>query len=265
VDYGYIKLYRKLLENPIFQNPNLLKVFIWCLLKATHKEYKQLVGLQQIKLLPGQFIYGRNKAAEELKMTPSTAHRYILCLKDFQILDIKANNKFSLVTVANWELYQSNDVEMDSKPNNKWTTNGQQMDTNKNVKNVKNKDIYISLPKELHEPLREYISMRKSIKKTMTDKAIQLLIGKLNKLAPENYGLQVAMLEEATLKNWLSVYPPKEMAPTDTQKQLTAEKRRQAEQEAEAIIEKERQEMQGRKPDGPVSLNYDFLKMPEGM
>jgi len=136
--HGYIKLYRKLLENPIFQNANLLKVFIWCLLKATHKECVQVVGLQKVKLLPGQFVYGRNKAAEELRLKPSTAHKYMMWLKNDGILNIQGNNKFSLVTVVNWELYQVKDNENDSKSNSKITTKEQQRDTNKNGKNGKN-------------------------------------------------------------------------------------------------------------------------------
>jgi hypothetical protein len=132
---GFIKLHRKLLSSPTFDNPNLLKVFIYCLLKASHCKHIQIVGLQNIPLLPGQFIYGRDKAGRELRMKPSTAHRYMLCLKSCGNVDIKANNKFSVVTVANWEVYQSVFENVDSNPDNKWTTNGQQMDTNNNVNN----------------------------------------------------------------------------------------------------------------------------------
>ncbi len=145
---GYIKLYRKLLENPVFQNSSLLKVFIWCLLKATHKERIQVVGLQKVKLLPGQFVYGRNKAAEELKLKPSTAHKYMLWLKDDGILNIHGNNRFSLVTVANWELYQVKDDENNSKSDSKITATEQQRDTNKNVKNIKN-NIYVDFLEQI--------------------------------------------------------------------------------------------------------------------
>jgi hypothetical protein len=135
---GFIKLHRKLLSSPTFDNPNLLKVFIYCLLKASHCKHIQIVGLQNIPLLPGQFIYGRDKAGRELRMKPSTAHRYMLCLKSCGNVDIKANNKFSVVTVANWEVYQSDFKNVDSNPDNKWTANEQQMDTINNDNNDKN-------------------------------------------------------------------------------------------------------------------------------
>ena len=47
-DKSYIKLFRKLLNSPIFENEKALKIWIWCLLKATHKERLQLVGQQEV-------------------------------------------------------------------------------------------------------------------------------------------------------------------------------------------------------------------------
>lgn len=139
---GYIKLYRKLLDNPVFQNERLLKVFIWCLLKASYKEHEQLLGLQTIRLKPGQFIYGRLKAAQEVRLKPSTMNDQMKALKKLQIIDIKPNNKFSIVSVINWGVYQSSEDEPDNKTDSKPTTKQQQTDTNK--KGKKDKNIYTS-------------------------------------------------------------------------------------------------------------------------
>ena len=132
---GWIRLHRKLLESGIFQNEKLLKVWIWCLLKATHKEHTQLVGMQRIKLEKGQFIFGRKKAAEELKMSENMVYRYMMFLKDEGNIDIKANNKYSVVTIEKWGEYQTQEKQIDNKKNNKQTTNRQQIDTNNNVNN----------------------------------------------------------------------------------------------------------------------------------
>jgi len=132
---GYIKLDRNLLEKPIFQNEKLLKVWIWCLLKANHKPSSVLVGRRKIDLQPGQFITGRNKAGEELKMSPSTVRDYLTFLSLNKSIDIKPDNKFSLITVVNWELYQSKKYKSDSKTDNKKTSNQHQINTDKNGKN----------------------------------------------------------------------------------------------------------------------------------
>lgn len=135
---SYIKLFRKLLNSPIFENEKALKIWIWCLLKATHIEREQLVGQQIVKLKKGEFVFGRNKASEELKMTESTIYKYVKLLEKLQMISIKSNNKFSIISIEKWEEYQVEKL----KNNNKVTTEEQQSNTNKNVKNIKN--IYTS-------------------------------------------------------------------------------------------------------------------------
>lgn len=131
-DKSYIKLFRKLLNSPIFENEKALKIWIWCLLKATHKERLQLVGQQEVNLQKGQFIFGRKKASEELKFSESTIYKYIKLLEKLQMISINSNNKFSVITVEKWEEYQIEEL----KDNNKVATKEQQSNTNKNVKNI---------------------------------------------------------------------------------------------------------------------------------
>lgn len=129
---SYIKLFRKLLNSPIFENEKALKIWIWCLLKATHKEREQLVGQRIVSLKKGEFVFGRKQASEELKMTESTIYKYIKLLEKLQMISIKSNNKFSIVSIEKWEDYQIEEL----KNNNKITTKEQQSNTNKNVKNI---------------------------------------------------------------------------------------------------------------------------------
>ncbi|MCF3942177.1 Replication protein O [Oceanobacillus alkalisoli] len=135
---GWIKLHRKLLTSNIFQNEKLLKVFTYCLLKATHTDHQQMVGKQKVALEPGQFVFGRRKAALELDMKESTVRDYMKVLKDDNVIAISPTNKFSVVSIVNWEIYQSRETDDRQQSDSKPTTEGQQNDTNKNVKNDKN-------------------------------------------------------------------------------------------------------------------------------
>ena len=121
---GWIKLHRQLLNSSTFKNEKLLKVWIYCLLKATHAEHDQLVGRQKVKLLPGQFIYGRKKAAEALGMSESTTRDYVKILLRNENISIFTTNKYSVITVTKWDAYQSDE----EKPTADTTTKGQQMD-----------------------------------------------------------------------------------------------------------------------------------------
>ena len=56
----------------------------------------------------------------------------------------------------------------------------------------------------------EYIKMRKMIKSPMTDRALQMLIKRVNQLEPNSIDNQKQMLENAITGNWKSVYPLKD-------------------------------------------------------
>ena len=158
LNLGYVRLYRSLTNSQIFQNEKLLKIFIWCLLKATYKERIQIVGRTSIELKEGQFIFGRNQAALELDMRPSTLWDYMKLLEKMKSIIIKSNNKYSIVTIEKWDIYQSKELNYDKvcnyKTDNKSTSNGQQIDTNnKEYKddNDKNKEIYNKVITRLNE------------------------------------------------------------------------------------------------------------------
>ena len=76
---------------------------------------------------------------------------------------------------------------------------------------------------DLRELYLEYIKMRKMIKAPMTDRALTMLISKVNDLEPHSLENQKKLLEIAIMNNWKSVYPlkntgnNKQAAPTSTQ------------------------------------------------
>jgi predicted phage replisome organizer len=64
---------------------------------------------------------------------------------------------------------------------------------------------------ELRNLYYEFIDMRKTIKSPITsDRALNMLINKVNELEPKDIGRQKKMLENAIVNNWKSVYPLKE-------------------------------------------------------
>ena len=66
---GYIKLYRKTLENPIImKDSEHLAVWTYLLMEATHKEIPKLFKGEKIILQPGQLITGTKSIGEKLKI-----------------------------------------------------------------------------------------------------------------------------------------------------------------------------------------------------
>ena len=62
----------------------------------------------------------------------------------------------------------------------------------------------------LRDLYTEYIKMRKFIKSPMTDRALTMLINKVNELEPHSIERQKKLLETAIVNNWKSVYPLKD-------------------------------------------------------
>jgi hypothetical protein len=107
---GYVALYRKLIGSRVFQNSDLLKVFIWCLLKANHEERWVPIttgtGKTEVFVKRGQFIFGRNTAAEELMMPASSIRNRIGALQKMEIISVKPDSHYSIITIINWDIYQ---------------------------------------------------------------------------------------------------------------------------------------------------------------
>ena len=78
---------------------------------------------------------------------------------------------------------------------------------------------------ELKSLYLEYIKMRKLIKAPMTDRALQMLINKVNTLEPDSIDNQKELLETAIMNNWKSVYPIKKGAKDSEQSDYGNNKR----------------------------------------
>lgn len=107
---GYIKLHRKILDNGVFADAELLKVFVWCILKANTTP--NVVYGRKVDV--GEFITGRITASEELHLKPSTIYKRLQRLKAQGYIDISSTTKNSLITVVNYKSYQ-----LDDKPRKK--------------------------------------------------------------------------------------------------------------------------------------------------
>ncbi len=162
INQGWIKLHRKILQDPIFTSNQGFKVWIWCLIRANHKETEIFLGRQKVLLKQGQFIFGRYSASEMLKIPPSTVWFWIRRLKDDDYIDIKTTNKFSIITINNWDKYQ-----------NSLTPKEQQKDTDKNDKNVKKYNEIstqeISIIKEIKEKLSQTEMNKRTLSQIIND------------------------------------------------------------------------------------------------
>ena len=132
---GYVKLFRKMVEWEWYGDPNTKAVFLHLLLTANYKRTKY----RGVTLKPGQTVIGRKSLAEALGMSERNVRTALNHLKATNEIATKATNKFTIVTIVNWELYQYFDDEVTNEVTNKPSLNRPASDHTKESKNIKNK------------------------------------------------------------------------------------------------------------------------------
>lgn len=143
---GWIKKWRKLLDSDLFKNPKLAHLWEYCLLKASHKARRVMVGYILVDLEAGQFVFGRKVASEESGLSIQTVRTGIVALvRDKRIISTTHPAKqFSVITVCKWDIYQGGDDGINQPFNQPSTslqpTSNQPLTTDKNVKNVKKEE-----------------------------------------------------------------------------------------------------------------------------
>lgn len=117
------------MESYAFANPVSLKIWLWMLLKANYKKtfipLKSGKGIISVEVDRGQFLFGRFKAEEELNIDGSMIYRQLQKLEELEQIKIESNNQYSLITICNYDTYQSKLDKNEQPSNNERTPNEQ--------------------------------------------------------------------------------------------------------------------------------------------
>lgn len=144
----YIKLSRKIFEWGWYKNTNTFKVFIHCLLKAN---WKESIFMGQV-LKRGSFATSNEHIALEAGLTVQNVRTALKNLQRTGEILIKSTNKYSVISIVNYDSYQSAEEKL---TNNQQTTNTQTYtSTNnnrrskevKNIKSIDNIQSILSIP-----------------------------------------------------------------------------------------------------------------------
>lgn len=117
----WVKLHRRSLESQVFSDPALWHLFCWCLLRTNWKDG----WFEGVKIPPGSFATGRDAAASQLGLSSSAWYRGIKKLEKIGVISLKANNRFTVISIVKWSFFQNSEQRM----NNERTTDEQQADS----------------------------------------------------------------------------------------------------------------------------------------
>lgn len=220
---GWIKAYRTLLEWEWHTDPNMVSLWMHLLMLANYED-KRWRG---ITIKRGQLVTGRKALSEITGISEQSIRTCLERLKSTNEITIKTTNKYSIITICEFDNYQDTE-ELNNQPtnqlanqqltNNQPTTN-QQLTTTKEYKEDKNNKKKIStkvdkkeicVAPEFEVVFNTWLEYKRERRESYkSPKSIQACYNKLLKLADGNPFIAGLIVEQSMANNWAGLFPLK--------------------------------------------------------
>jgi hypothetical protein len=237
---GWIKLNSKILKWEWWDDPVTAHLFVHILLKANWKDGRW----RGIDVPRGSFITSTEKLANETGLTTKQVRTALNKLVETGEVGKQTTSRYTHIFVQNYCLYQDEgQAEGQAKGQtegkqraNKGQTKGKQRATiEDNIYTNKTKEegktlkdnktykdgVFFPNDEKLNSAFADFVDNRKKLRKPMTDKAIDLQIKKINELSGGDNDKAIALIENAIMRGWLSVFPIKEQKQETTSTGIT--------------------------------------------
>lgn len=125
---GWIQLHRKSIEHPLFKKPLIWHYWNYCLLKSNHQDAKIIWNCSEMEVKRGSFISGLKEEAKATGLSIQnlrTSRKTLVNLKMIEISTVQSTGQFSVITICNYDNYQSLKKEANT-PSNTPPTDHQQ-------------------------------------------------------------------------------------------------------------------------------------------
>ena len=122
---GWVKLYRRFPDWQWFKRPEMVQIFVYILLSAAHRDHVW----QSVDIRRGEFP---TSVASLCRATGLSTQQVRTCLSRLERtgeITQKSTNKFTIISVCNFDDYQL-DAETEQQTTNKQLTNNQQTNNN---------------------------------------------------------------------------------------------------------------------------------------
>lgn len=157
MDNGFIILHRKIKDWQWYSDNNARGLFIHLILFANHEKKKWL----NTEIERGQIVVGRKELSKTLGISQQSIRTSLTKLKSTNEITIKSTNKYSIITLINYNQYQYKKERLTSKLTSKLTndqpTTNQQLTTNNNItiKQLNNTIATPSVAQEIPDLLKD--------------------------------------------------------------------------------------------------------------
>lgn len=206
---GYVKLWRKFTSWEWHDNPNVVTLFIHCLLMANWEDKRW----QGVEIKRGEFATTYKHLSDTTGLTIQQVRTALKKLEDSGevVTNKKRGRSHTFIRVCKYEDYQDQQIN-NTLITNKQQINNKKITTTKEYKEYKEDKnnikavAYYPENDKLNKAFIDYVDMRKKIKAPMTDRAIELAKNKLEKLSDGNNEKAIAILEQSVMNSWKGVF-----------------------------------------------------------
>ena len=134
---GWIKIHRKLNETSFKNKPLVVALFVDLLTNANHQKKTIIFNAKPLTIEAGQLVTGLKALSKRTGISIQSLRTGLVTLKSTHTITIKPTNKWSIITILNWNDYQTSTRKLTHEQQ----TSNKQATTNNNVwrmyKNVK--------------------------------------------------------------------------------------------------------------------------------
>jgi hypothetical protein len=217
---GYVRIHRSLIGHPAFRNDAEAMAFAWLVAKAAWKPTRVRYKERAICLDRGQLAVSQRDMARALDRDKAWIERLWKRLRAEAMIEVGSEAGVAVITICKYVQYQASTATreaVDEAPEEAGARQGQ--GTEQGMEEVKigseakassPKRAKFTLPADIPaEPWAGYEEMRAKTGHRMTDRARQLAITELRKLADAGWPPGV-VLNHCTLNSYRGIYPPKD-------------------------------------------------------
>lgn len=130
---GWVKLHRGLSDHHIASDPHSLSVWIHLLMLANHSETKRLINGRLVTVMPGQILTSRKSLSAKTGVQETKVERILRRMQNEQQIEQQGTTKFRVISILNWDHYQSSEQQIEQQTNSRRTADEQQVNTPEEV------------------------------------------------------------------------------------------------------------------------------------
>lgn len=123
---GWIKIHRSIWDNPWMYKPYVYVIWSYILCHVNYQPTEVIFEGKRITLNPGQGLFKLREIAALFKVSPTSLHRIINLLKNETQIETQTSPRNTIITVVNWQKYQTSETQNGIQVEHKWNTSGTQ-------------------------------------------------------------------------------------------------------------------------------------------